>query len=130
MFQKIDLNDLQVAPTIHWMEAFGLWLYREGKMPKTIGAYLQDMRHFGRWYEGRTSQTFSPELLTRTDVQSYFEWQAVEKAKAKSRNRRLASLRMMVRWAMEERLLAEDPTAHQKRAKESRLPRRAKAGAG
>lgn len=124
--QQFDLTALPVAPSLHWSEAFAAWLYHEGKMPKTIQAYLQDMRHLSRWYEGRNAQPFSPELLTRVDVQSYFEWQAGAKAKAKSRNRRLASLRVMVHWAIREGLLGEDPTVHQKRAKELRLPRRAK----
>lgn len=126
MLQQIDLTQLEVAPTLHWMEAFGSWLHQEGKMPKTVMAYLQDMRHFDRWYQDCNAQPFSPDKLTRFDVQRYFEWQAGMKARAKSRNRRLASLRVMVRWAMEHGLLSEDPTVHQKRIKESRLPRRAK----
>jgi site-specific recombinase XerD len=117
------LTDFRVTPALTWNEAFALWLHENGRAEKTISAYLQDARHFGAWFERQNSQPFAPDLLTRTDVRLYFDWQKSVKAAVTSRNRRLASLRVLAGWAQEIGLLNCDPTDRMKRERFERTPR-------
>ncbi len=128
-----DLSTWRVAPMLHWAEAWSTWLKLDyikrggGELsPKSLAAYLQDARHLSRWFAAKYGQEFSPEQLTADVVRAYFEHQACRKDAVNSRNRRLASLRMMAKWAVGEGLLAADPTLRQARARQIRLPRKAK----
>lgn len=118
-----DLTQWRVAPTLAWQEAFALWLHENDRAEKTISAYLQDLRHFGKWFESQGGQPFSPSLLTRADVRLYFEWQKSVKAAVTSRNRRLASLRVLAEWAQGLGLLDGDPTERMKQERFERTPR-------
>ena len=93
---------------------------------KTRQAYVQDLRVFARWFAAAYNEEFSPEKLTQDVVKRYFDEQAGQKTPAASRNRRLASLRAFVKWCIAEGLLRADPTVRQSRARQARLPRRAK----
>lgn len=124
MFPQVDITQLPVASTIHWSEAFAAWLYENGKRPNTISAYAQDVRHFGQFFEGENHQTFEPRLLNATDVKKYFRWQDEAKdVAATSRNRRLASLKVLVAWAVEAGVLEYDPTVSIKRKSTETTPR-------
>jgi integrase/recombinase XerC len=121
------LTEIKIITTTTWTEAWAAWLKENDRSEKTISAYLQDLRHFGRWYEQvNGGQAFSPDQLNRTDVRSYFEWQAQTKTAVNSRNRRLASLRVLVEWGRSIGILDYDPTDKIKRADQSKLPPRAK----
>lgn len=113
---------------IHWAEDFAAWLHESGRAAKTIEAYLQDLRHWARFFQRINGQGFAPELMNATDVKAYFAWQADIKAAPASRNRRLASLRVLVEWARESGRLDYDPTGSIRRARQSKLPPRAKTG--
>lgn len=123
------MNDQQtvtwrVAPTLHWSEDFAAWLHRNGRRPKTIAAYLQDLRHFGRFFEQANGGAFEPGLLNATDVKAYFRMQDEDKTVAPtSRNRRLATLRVLVEWAVETGALEYDPTVSIKRQDVELTPR-------
>lgn len=122
MFQEI--TQLVVAPSIHWTEAFGAWLHLNDRSPSTVSAYLQDVRHFADHFLRENGSEFFPQQLNATDVKSYFRWQDGEKSIAPaSRNRRLATLRVLVRWAVEEGLLDYDPTVSIKRQPVEPSPR-------
>lgn len=119
-----DLTKIRVAPTLHWSEDFAAWLHRNGRMPKTIAAYLQDVRHFGRFFEQANGMAFQPEQLNATDVKAYFATQDADKdVAATSRNRRLATLRVLVEWAVETGALEYDPTVSIKRQDVELAPR-------
>lgn len=119
-----NLTQVRVAPTMHWSEEFGAWLHEHGRMGKTVCAYLQDVRHFARYFEQVNGQGFTPDQLNATDVKGYFAAQDADKAVAPtSRNRRLASLRVMVEWAVEAGILEYDPTVSVKRVKFESTPR-------
>jgi site-specific recombinase XerD len=111
---QIDLTTLPVAPTLHWSEAFGAWLHETGRMRNTISAYLQDMHHYFRYFSE----------LNAVNVKAYFAMQDVDNTvKASSRNRRLASMRVFVRWSVEAGLMDADPTVGVKRVDVELSPR-------
>jgi len=133
MLQQIDLTTLPVAPTLHWLESYGAWLKFDyikrggGELAeKSLSAYLQDARHFATWFEHYTQQPFSMDQVTPELVHAYFNWQESVKARPNTRNRRLANLRTMVKWGFAMGALNVDPTLRQSRARQQRLPRKAK----
>ena len=112
--QSIDITTLPVAPSLHWSEAFGAWLHETGRMPNTISAYLQDMHHYFRYFGELNAQ----------NVKAYFAMQDVDNTvKASSRNRRLASIRVFVKWSVEAGLMDADPTVGVKRVDVELSPR-------
>ena len=114
MFPQIDLTTLPVAPTLHWSEAFGAWLHDTGRKPLTISAYLQDMHHYFRYFSE----------INAVNVKAYFAMQDVDNTvKPTSRNRRLATLKVFVQWAVSEGLMDADPTVSIKRVEVELSPR-------
>src|SRR5574341_677794 len=114
MLPKIDLAQLPVAPSLNWSEAFGAWLHATDRKPLTINAYLQDMHHYFRYFGE----------LNATNVKAYFAMQDVDNTvKPTSRNRRLASMRVFVQWAVEADLMDADPTVGVKRVEVELSPR-------
>ena len=112
-----------------WEAEFGDWLARDGRAhgrkplsAQTLAGYRQDLRHLGRWMVDQVGG-FEPGQLTEGLVRAYFEGQA---AAPKTLNRRLAALRVLVRWALETGRLEFDPTTRQGRFSEESLPPRAK----
>lgn len=120
-----NFAQVQVAITqLDWRNEFGFWLRQNDRVQKTVDAYLQDMRHFANYFETANGQPFTPDQLNATDVKGYFAAQDMDKAVAPaSRNRRLASLRVMVRWSVEAGLLEYDPTISIKRQPVEPSPR-------
>jgi site-specific recombinase XerD len=120
------------ATESNWGVLFGDWLERDGRTKglrplraQTLAGYQQDVRHLVRWCAARGLE-FEPGLLTTELVRAYFDEQAQAGAAPKSMNRRLASLRVLVRWAMLSGGLENDPTIRQGRFSEESLPPRAK----
>jgi len=93
-----------------WLVDFKAWLEGRGLRPLTVAAYVQDVRGFARWFEQAQGRRFAPDALDAATVRSWWRAQEAAKAAASSRNRRLASLRALVRWANEAGRLAGDPT--------------------
>jgi integrase/recombinase XerC len=126
------LTDLKVVPVLTtWQDAFEDWLRLDGRKgsmkplrEKSIAAVLQDVRHFARFLDQYEpgAQSCAP---TPQTMKSYFDWQANGAAPA-SINRRLASLRTLMRWSISAGLMEQDPTARIPRIEMSRLPPRAK----
>lgn len=119
-----QLTDFRIVPMMHWSEDFAAWLHRNDRSMKTIEAYLQDVRHFSRFFEQANSMAFSPDQLNATDVKAYFRQQDDDLGVAvNSRNRRLASMRVMVEWAVAAGILEYDPTVSIQRKAVELLPR-------
>jgi site-specific recombinase XerC len=124
----------QIAPVlITWSDAYRAWLETDhikkggGTLSgKAIQAYLQDLRHYAAFHLHATGADFSPELLTPASIQAYFSAQDASHVPPASRNRRLASLRIFVRWCVLVGLLDADPTVRIARVDNSKLPPRAK----
>jgi site-specific recombinase XerD len=126
-------QQINVAPIlVTWQDAFEAWLRLDGRKgsmkplrEKSVLATLQDVRHFSRFlgqYEPGM-QACSPASQA---VKAYFEWQTANSAAPASSNRRLASLRTLMRWALSAGLIDQDPTIRIARVETSRLPPRAK----
>jgi len=121
MLQQIDVRREVFQD---WRGAFGMWLQVNGRADKTISAYYNDVNHFGKFWINENGCVFQPSQLNATDVKKYFAEQDADKQVAPaSRNRRLASLRVLVRWAVEEGLLEYDPTVAIKRQPVEPSPR-------
>lgn len=124
MLMQSDISTWRVTPSLHWIEDFAAWLHEHDRRPQTISAYLQDMRHFGRYFEQTNGTAFTPDQLNATDVKAYFRAQDADKNVAPtSRNRRLATLRVLVDWSVERGLLEYDPTVSIKRQDVELSPR-------
>lgn len=106
-----------------WMGEFSVWLVEQDKASLTVEAYLQDARHLAGWYAGISGQDFSPALLTKAVVRDYLAWQKSIKAAVASRNRRLATVRVLAGWAREMGLISTDPCASFHRERFERTPR-------
>jgi len=111
---------------------FEAWLRLDGRKgsmkplrEKSVLACLQDVCHFSRFLEqyDPTEQPCAPIPQT---VKAYFDWQVTNGAAPASVNRRLASLRTLMRWALSAGLVEQDPTARIPRIEMSFLPPRAK----
>jgi integrase/recombinase XerC len=123
MFPQIDITQLEVS-TSHWMDDFKFWLREHDRVEITISAYMQDLRHFSEFFHRENASSFSPDQLNATDVKKYFAGQDADKAvKPASRNRRLASMRVLVHWAVEAGMLEYDPTISVRRQPVEPSPR-------
>lgn len=113
MFQQIDLTQLPVASSLHWSESFGLWLRhtpsqkRKRRSPLALEAYERDIRLMAAWFEERYSVRFDLCQLNTQNVGEYFA--QFERAPA-THKRKLASLRLLIRWAQGEGLIEDDPS--------------------
>src|SRR5690606_35063141 len=82
-----------------------LWL-EEGLTRNTLDAYRRDLTLFARWLAGRgTALTQAGEA----DIHAYFAASHAS-TRATTANRRLTVFKRFFRWALRERLVAQDPT--------------------
>jgi len=85
----------------------------------SLKANLQDVRHFAKFAGG----SFHPRQMDAELVKRYFAWQDQIKAAARSRNRRLASLRNLVKFCLAAGWLDVDPTSRIRRVEyEAQVP--------
>lgn len=121
--QPIDLTQLPVSPNLTpdpspegeggWRVGFGLFLRntpsqkRRKRAALTLQAYERDMNLMATWFEAKYEVAFEPSQLNIQNVGEYFAQFENEPATHK---RKLASLRLFVRWGMEAELIEEDPT--------------------
>lgn len=109
-----NINNWQVAPSLAWNEQFACWLKntptqkRTERSALTLDAYLRDVKLFAQWFETVNGCAFSPELLNAIDLKAYFGVME-EDGKAATHNRKLASIKMLIRWAQGEGILDGDP---------------------
>src|SRR5215217_78140 len=86
-------------------------LQRQEASPKTRDAYRLDLSHFADWLARTVGETFSPEVVTPTDVRDYrSHLVTVAKRQPATVNRRLAALRRFFQWAKAMGLAKELPT--------------------
>ncbi|OYV34348.1 MAG: site-specific tyrosine recombinase XerD, partial [Thiomonas sp. 20-64-5] len=96
-----------------------LWL-EDGLSPNTLAAYRRDLTLLARWLAFTRRPALTQAGLQ--DVQAYIAARYAQ-SKATSSNRRLVVLRRFFRWALRERLRADDPTLQLDPARQpARLP--------
>ena len=96
-----------------------LWL-EDGLSPNTLAAYRRDLGGFCAWLVLRCTTLLQ---TTELDLQAYFA-DAHAVTKATTANRRLTVFKRFFRWALRERLVAQDPTLKLQSAKKAlRVPK-------
>lgn len=115
-----QLSEIRVTPSLHWLEAFGLWLRNTPTLKNkrrnatTITAYLLDVQGYQRYFEEINHITERRaelvEALNSTDLKLYFSTLEVS-AKPATFNRKHASLSLLVKFAQAHGLLEYDPMA-------------------
>lgn len=107
-----------------WQTRFEDYLTQQGRSPKTIEAYLTDLRVFSAWFEEVNNQPFEPSLFNSMDLRAYREWSLkVRKIAPKTWNRRRGTLKVIFSWAKNEGLTPlGDPFTGVLPAKEEELP--------
>lgn len=87
------------------VERFGRFLERAERSPCTIRSYRGDLEGLAAWFTSRTAQPFSPGALTPADLRAYKRWLIAQDLKASTINRKLATLKSFLHWAVDVRLL-------------------------
>jgi len=80
--------------------------------PTSIKGYWGDVRHFSRWYEHHTEQSFSLKKMDVGDIQAYRQSMLSSGLKPNTINRRLAALAIFGSWAVEVGHLHQNPSLH------------------
>lgn len=101
-----------------WLDA--IWL-EKGLSENSLSNYRRDLTRFARWLAGRSAALTG---ISRLDLFDYLAALHGDGLGARSVSRHLSALRGFCRWAVRERLLAEDPTQSVARPKMGRpLPK-------
>lgn len=110
-----DLNQVRVAETqLDWRVEFGAWLRntpsqrRRQRDAKSLEAYERDVRLMAQWYQAHYEVEFEPGQMNTVNLQEYFV--QFEKS-PRTHKRKLASARLLIKWALSVGLLEEDPSA-------------------
>jgi len=113
MLPQIDIAQLRVAPQLDWRVEFGLWLRqsptqkRRERSPLSVDAYTSDIEQMSRWFESRYAVAFAPDQLNSANLQEYFQSLVCAPA---THNRKLASVRMLIKWSRSVEIMDCDPS--------------------
>jgi site-specific recombinase XerD len=87
------------------VDRFCRFLDRAERSPLTRRNYRSDLQGLATWFEGQNGRSFSPDQITSIDLREYKRWLAGQALKPATINRKLASLRCFLNWAVDVRLL-------------------------
>lgn len=87
------------------VERFGRFLERAERSPCTLRSYRSDLEGLAAWFTAHTAQLFSLGALTPADLRAYKRWLIAQDLKASTINRKLATLKSFLHWAVDVRLL-------------------------
>lgn len=108
-----DLRQIRVATQLDWRIEFGLWLRntpsqkRRDRDVKTLEAYERDIKLMAKWFETRYGVEFEPAQMNTVNLKEYFV--QFENVPA-THKRKLASVRMLIKWSRLAGELDSDPT--------------------
>lgn len=108
-----DLNTIQVESQLDWRVEFGLWLRntpsqrRRQRDVKSLEAYERDVRLMAQWYQARYEVEFEPGQMNTVNLREYFV--QFEKS-PRTHKRKLASARLLIKYALSVGLLDSDPS--------------------
>lgn len=112
MLPHVNLTELSVA--LDWRIEFGLYLRNtpsqknKKRDPKSLEAYERDIRLMGDWYTAKFDMQFEPAHMNQVNLQEYFV--QFNQAPA-THKRKLASVRLLIKWARETGMIDHDPSA-------------------
>lgn len=94
--------------TSHILRNFARSLVQAERSPATVRNYLADLRGFGVWFREVNDRDLTPQEITPTDLRDYKRHLLTDRAlKPNSVNRKLATLRAFLGWAVEARLIRD-----------------------
>lgn len=97
---------------INYLTDFTNWLQAEDHRPRTIASYNQDVRLFATWFAQARGNLPGLTDITALDARDYrTHLQEACGLTPNTINRRLASLRVFLEWAVEAGHLATNPAA-------------------
>ena len=100
------------------IDAYKTHLENEDRSALTVTGYVADARLFIVWFEKHNAETFKIESVTPSDVREYRQYlQEIQKRKANTVNRKLASLSSLMRWGIESGRVSSNPVAKMKYVK-------------
>lgn len=102
------------------IDQFENYLHSHDRSNNTINSYRRDLRLFNKWFHLHNGEEALPPNITPIDVREYKEQlQTVDNQKPASINRKLASLSVFCKWAMEEELITSNPAENIREVKHS-----------
>jgi len=87
------------------VDRFCRFLERAERSPLTVRVYRSDLESLAAWFKEQTGGPFTPAKITPTDLREYKRWLTSQDLKPATINRRLASLKSFLNWAVDVRLL-------------------------
>jgi integrase/recombinase XerC len=87
------------------LDRFCRFLERAERSPHTIRNYRSDLEGLAVWSTSHTEEPFSPSTLTPPDLRAYKRWLIAQNLKPNTINRKLATLKSFLHWAVDVRLL-------------------------
>ena len=104
------------------LDGFKQYLIHQDCSKLTIEAYCHDMTSFSQWFANTNSEELFPYNLTSTDVREFKQFLLVDKhARPATINRKLASIRMYVNWAIDSKQIEYNPISGIKSVEEEKL---------
>lgn len=104
------------------LNGFKQYLLNLDSSPLTIDAYCQDIKLFSVWFEQTNGQELTPQLLTSMDVRDFKQYQLLQRhARPATINRKLASLRMYIKWSLDTNQISYNPITSIKSVAEQKL---------
>lgn len=103
----------QTEKEIDYLRSFASFLEEAERSPVTIKNYLCDLKYFEKWFEQKTNQKLSPDLITPTDLRDYKQYLSeVLLLKPKTVNRKLSSLKSFLNWSVAEEFISDHHIPH------------------
>lgn len=94
---------------MEFLNAFEAYLQAQARAETTVRGYLADTGYFARWFEQANGSVFIPQRLTPADVLAYRQaLLSSGQHKARTVNRRMASLSAFIQWLKETGQISDD----------------------
>jgi integrase/recombinase XerD len=116
MLTGFDITQAPIAPSLDWRIEFGLWLRNtptqknRERSPLTLDAYERDLALLAKWFQELNKVDFQPGQMNSMDLKIYFKM-LEDTCQPATYNRKLASVRMLIKWSRLYQVLDEDPAA-------------------
>jgi integrase/recombinase XerC len=92
----------KTAPPLGAAARFARHLEQSERSRLTVKSYQSDLQGFALWFQRTNGDAMEPDKITPTDLRQYKQWLLnVQRRKPNTINRKLATLRSFLRWALE-----------------------------